>query len=71
MRFQVFESGKPAQYPDCNVHPSWSNSIFNTWEDANKYANHWLGPYGGIILISNIPHDFSGYGDTIEIWEIE
>ena len=69
--YKVFEDGKPAQYPDFDVHPSWDCCEFETFEDAVAYARHWLGPSAeGAIFNLNEPWDY-GYGSTIEIREIK
>lgn len=69
--YTVYDNGKPAKYPDCKVHPSWDNCNFSTIEEARIYAQKWLGSYGtGLELIVNIPSDYSGEGDTIEIREL-
>ncbi len=73
--FQVFDNGKPA---DSNGFPylanlGWENSRFYTLEDARDYAHKWLGMgiYGMFEIGVNFPYDYSGYGDTIEIRQIE
>jgi len=79
MAFQVFENGKPCDatgFP--NVHPSWNNSKFGTFNEALSYAWKWLAPYGGsydgqqgIGLKINEAYDFDGCGSMIEIREVE
>lgn len=69
--FQVFDNDKPAQYPNCNVDSSWSNSVFTTFADACNYAKNWLGVYwDGKRLELNKSYDYSGCGDNLEIREI-
>lgn len=58
---------------------TWGNSIFDTFEKAREYAWKWIGPeWGGSVdgkkgcdLKPNVPLDYSGYGDFIEIREID
>lgn len=70
MKYAVYDCGKPARFPEVDVHPSWNNNEFNTFEEALAYARHWLGPYGEeIILNLNEPWDYC-CGSTIEIREI-
>ena len=68
--FAVYDNGKPAKFPECKVDKSWSNNEFETFDAAVEYANKWLGPYGGELLVLGKPNDYSGYGDVIEIREI-
>ena len=44
-RYQVLDNNKPAQYPYCNVSPSWNKSIYDSWEEAHEYAQKWLAIY--------------------------
>jgi len=74
MVFSVYDNGRPAKYPDSKVDPSWNNNTFDTFEEALEYAHMWLGPFGGswdgmdgVVLELNVPWDYSGYGDVIEI----
>ena len=68
VKFVVYDNNKFAKYPECNVHPSWSQCSYDTFEEALDYARRWLGMYGGgVVLKVNEPWDYSGYGDTIEI----
>lgn len=64
--FAVFDGNKPAKYPEHEVDPSWSNNVFDTFEEARKYAWMWLAPYGGeydgssgVDLKLNTPYDYS------------
>ena len=68
--FQVFEDDKPADVTGFPQLRSWKNSKFATFEEAQDYANDWLGEFGGIVLKLNEPQDYSGYGSFIEIREI-
>lgn len=58
-KYIVKEEGKPCRYPDYKVHPSWNNCEFDNWDDAVKYANHWLGVYGPRKWEPNVPIDIS------------
>lgn len=69
--YRVFDNNKPARYPDCKVDPSWSQCDFNTFEEAQAYANNWLGVFGGVVLEEGVPLDYSGYGSYIEIRKLE
>ena len=72
MRYQVLDTGKPANCFNYNVSKSWDQSTFDNFEDALAYANNWLGDvYGPVELKVNIPWGYSGYGDTIEIREVK
>jgi len=46
MKYQVFQDNEPA---DCfhqnNISRTWNNSIFDSFEEAIKYAIHWSYPY--------------------------
>jgi hypothetical protein len=67
--FQVFDCGKPADCLHCNVHKSWSKSIYETFDEAKEYAYKWLGAFS-VSVGSNWdgrPVDYDGYGDMIEI----
>lgn len=70
MKYRVLDTGKFAQYPDCDVNPSWNNSLFDTYKEAFDYAQNWLGMFRGLAIPVNTPIDYSGYKDTIEIREI-
>ena len=65
--YTVYDNDKKAQYPDCNVHPSWNNASFNCFKDAEYYANEWIHLSEYIFLTLNQPYDYNGYGDLIEI----
>ena len=76
--FQVFDGGKPADCHHHKVHSSWDNSIFPTFDEALCYARKWGAPYcgsydgsEGIQLEVNVPYDYSGYGDMIEIRHLD
>jgi len=70
--FQVFDNNKPADASGHNVHHTWNNSTFSTFEEAHQYANQWLAPSHGLVILKlNQPYDYSGYGDIIEIREVQ
>ena len=74
--YGVFENNKPCDNKNHKVHPSWNNSVFETWDQALRYAYKWLGQFAdavkmeGPALEVNVPYDYSGYGDMIEIRKI-
>lgn len=71
-KYQVLEDDKPCDAKHHRVDSSWSNSIFDTFEEAQAYANKWLGDvYGPVELALNVPYDFCGFGKGIEIREIK
>lgn len=45
MIYQVLEQGKPAKFPNCNVHSSWNNNEFVSLDEAIDYTIKWLGDY--------------------------
>lgn len=68
MKYAVYDNNRPAKFPDINVHPSWSNNEFATFNEALVYAKKWLGEYGvGVPMEVNVPWDYSGFGDMILI----
>ena len=75
MKYQLQDNGRPAQYPEVDVHPSWANlATWDTWEEAEEYAKKWLDIYHpgeGIKLGINNEYDYSGYGDICMIVPIE
>jgi hypothetical protein len=78
IKYQVFENDKPCDAANHKVHKSWNNSIFDSFNDALKYVYKWIGEYadpdsmtGSSGIKVNIPYDYSGYGDMIEIREIQ
>lgn len=45
MAYQVLQGNLPADcfgFPD--LHNSWNQSVFNTFEEANSYAYYWAYP---------------------------
>lgn len=70
--YQVFDNGKPADAEHQGLDGSWSNSKFDTLEEAQIYANHYLGFQKDILLLVelNVPYDYSGYGDFLEIRKV-
>jgi len=81
-RYQVFDNGRPADttgYPQLKG-SGWHNSVFDTFTAAHEYALNWLGYLGddigagyadNAVLKLNTPYDYSGYGDKIEIREVD
>jgi hypothetical protein len=78
MKYQVFDNDLPA---DCHHHKileSWSNSIFNSYLEAVDYCIQWLGldplcltkEEFSVNIPVNTKYDYSGYGDILEIREI-
>jgi len=67
MEWIVEEDGKPARYPECHVHPSWSNCEFATFEEAEAYALKWLGMHspGKGQIEPNVPFEFCGNGQLM------
>ena len=62
--YTVFDTDKPAKYPEHKVDPSWDNATYGTFEEALTYAKLWLGAYDviedgwdGSLL------NYSGYSD--------
>jgi hypothetical protein len=76
MKYEVYDSGKPASiigFPGLKG-KGWETNSFNNYKRALRYAINWLGAYSGygdIKLKLNVPYDYSGYGDFIEIREIK
>jgi hypothetical protein len=75
-KYQVLESGKPCDCRNYEVHPSWNQSIYDTFDDAMQYAKEWFWPFLGqqdstFILELNKPYDYDGCGSTAEIREID
>jgi hypothetical protein len=69
--FQVLNNDIPAQYPYMPIHPSWNQSTFQSFDEAQEYACQYLGPFSpGKIFKLNEPYDYSGYGDCISIIEV-
>jgi hypothetical protein len=68
--FQVFDNNKPADKTGFSWATTWRNSKFQTFQEASKYADDWLGPYAGMVLKVNVPCDYTGLGDMIEIREV-
>lgn len=66
MKYQVLASGKPAEIHE----PFFTNSIYDTFEEAKQYAKNFFGewfPPDETKIKLNIPFEYNGYGDTIEI----
>lgn len=71
--FRVYDNDKPADCHHHQVDTIWANSDFETLLDACEYALNWMGPQACDLskLLLNRRHDYSGYGDIIEIREVE
>ncbi len=73
IKYGVFDNNRPCStvgFPDFD--PSWDNHLFDSFDDALVYANKWLGYYPDYVSLKvNKPWDYSGYGDFIEIVEME
>ncbi len=68
--FQVLDDGKPAE---SRLSILWTNSIFQHFEDAHKYAKRWVG-LGYEDCVPDKPDkkvDYSGRGNIIEIQELK
>jgi hypothetical protein len=61
MKYQVLDCDLPADCYSHNVHKSWNNSVFDTPEEANEYANKWLGIYGPIELKVDEPYYYDDH----------
>jgi len=71
-KYQVFDCGRLAQYPDCKVDSSWDCATFGSFEEAQEYARKWLGIFRKYVPNRpNYPKDYSGYGDMIEIRSVD
>ncbi len=69
--FEVFENNKPCIAEGSHSHDSWTKNCYETLEEAQDYANDWLGNEGSARLKFKVdePLIHNGYGDTIEIRE--
>jgi hypothetical protein len=69
-KYGVFDNNNPAcelGYPELEGY-GWDNYLFDTLEEAQEYANKWLGPDSpGRYLKLGEKYDSSGYGDIVEI----
>ena len=79
MIYRVTDNNKPATCEHFNVHKSWNNADFETLDQAFEYAVKWLGwgwvnvndpQMNGFKLAMLHPYDYSGYGDMIQIVQI-
>ncbi len=75
MKYQVVQNGKTADrngFQDLKAE-CWSNSLFDTFEEAQLYANDWLGQYKRDISLDpfevGVPFYFNGPDDFVEIVE--
>jgi hypothetical protein len=68
-KYTVYDNDRLACYPHHAVDSSWNNASFNTLKEAREYAHNWLGVYSPGVdgFKPNVPYDYSGYGDIIEI----
>lgn len=72
MSYEVYDNGKLAGYPYHDVDPTWKHPTYKTFEEAQTYAQNWLGEYSSLCPTEpNQVIDYSGEGDTIEIREIK
>lgn len=66
--FAVFENNKPALLKGWRI--KWENNKFQTLAEAQQYAWEWLGTYAPELpsdIKFNVPYDYSGSGDVVEI----
>jgi hypothetical protein len=68
----VCDNHKIAQFPQHAVDRSWKHPICDTFDKAQGYCERWLGYNfrSATPQSPNIPIDYSGYGDFIEIVKI-
>ena len=67
--YVVYDNDKPASvegFPTLTA-PCWRTHKFHTWRTAHEYAKAWLGQWAPFGLEVNVPYDYDGYGDVIEI----
>jgi len=70
--FEVFDNGKTADsrgFPSLSSIAPESNK-FDSFDSALEYATWWCGGKSDstmLPLLPDIPWDYSGYGDMIEI----
>lgn len=70
--YQVFDNNKPADCFHCTVDRSWDNSKFANINDAQDYARRWLDSFDSVCpLTVGVPVSYDGYGDVIEIREVQ
>ena len=70
MKYAFYDNNKPATFKFHNVHHSWDNNVFDTFEECVAYANNWMGIYGPIPFELNKPFSY-GYNTKVEIRSIE
>lgn len=74
MKYQVFDNDKPADeigFPEIRGF-GWKTSKFDTFNEAKEYACKWFDFFAeGLKFELNRPEDYSGYGDKVEIKEVE
>ena len=69
MKYQVFESGKPADCHHCDIDKSWNKSIFDTFEEAKDYAVKWFGAFLPIqkdLILPNKKYDYLEIREILE-----
>jgi hypothetical protein len=76
-KFNVYDNGRPAKSSSFSKwkrgkssNSDWANHSFASFEEAQQYADKWLGDYAAPLTV-NQPYDYSGYGDLVEIREEE
>lgn len=72
--YQVFDNNKPADCFHHDVHGTWFKSKYETFAEAFEYATRWINlrdVNGCVFLKPDVPWDYSGYGDMIEIRTVE
>lgn len=63
-KYVVYDNGERA---NSSVAGDWDQSSFDTFDDAQTYANKWLGI--ATPLVVNTPYNYSEHEATIEIRE--
>lgn len=68
--FNVYDNNKPASsagFPNLK-YSDWARNSFASFQEALSYAKNWLGQWDNLPDgWDGSPHDYSSYGDTIEI----
>lgn len=70
---RLLDNGKPARYPEINVHTSWNNCDFETIDQLVDYADRWLGKLTpGKIVLKNLlrgerAYFYGGATDSLSI----
>lgn len=72
MPFQVLENNHPADCNSFNVHNSWNQSAYETLQEAQEYANKWLGAYQPKDPLQvDEEYYYSGSDDFVVIREVK